>query len=108
MTDVVIADTNALYHLFDPRLAEHGQHKKVLGTIRHLVISPLLLGELGYLISTKAGAHKAITALRFIERYVATRRFEVAEIAPHLGTAVAVLEGYRDTDQGRGSVLPTR
>ncbi|GGO43820.1 hypothetical protein GCM10012287_07880 [Streptomyces daqingensis] len=102
MTDVVIADTNALYRLLDPHLAGHEEHKKALGIIRHLVISPLVLGELDYLISTRAGAHKAITALRFIERYVATRRFEVAEIAPHMGTALAVLEGYRDADQGKG------
>ncbi len=102
MTDVVIADTNALYRLLDPHLAGHEEHKKALGIIRHLVISPLVLGELDYLISTRAGALKAITALRFIERYVATRRFEVAEIAPHMGTALAVLEGYRDADQGQG------
>jgi len=102
VTDVVIADTNALYRLLDPHLTGHEQHKKVLGIVRHLVISPLVLGELDYLISTRAGAPKAITALRFVDRYVATRRFEIAEIAPHMGTALAVLEGYRDADQGRG------
>ncbi|SCK35916.1 PIN domain-containing protein [Streptomyces sp. WMMB 322] len=102
MTDVVIADTNALYRLLDPRLAGHEEHRKALGRIRHLVVSPLVLGELDCLVSTRAGAHKAITALRFVDRYVATRRFEIAEIGPHMGTALAVLEGYRDADQGRG------
>ncbi|MGH3314342.1 MAG: PIN domain-containing protein [Streptomyces sp.] len=102
MTDIVIADTNALYRVLDPRLPGHDEHKKALGTIRHLVISPLVLGELDYLISTRSGADKAITALRFVERYTATRRFEIPHLAPHVGTALAMMEGYSDADQGRG------
>jgi predicted nucleic acid-binding protein len=102
VTDTVIADTNALYRTLDPRLPGHEQHRKALATIRHLVISPLVLGELDYLISTRSGAEAAITALRFIDRYTAARRFEIPDLAPHMGTALAAMEGYHDADQGRG------
>ncbi|EST32422.1 twitching motility protein PilT [Streptomycetaceae bacterium MP113-05] len=102
MTDVAIADTNALYRLLDPRLTGHAAHKKALGSIAHLVISPLVLAELDYLIASRAGAEKSIAAMRFVERYTATRRFEVPDVAPHLSAAIAVMEGYRDADQGRG------
>ncbi|WP_314174247.1 PIN domain-containing protein [Streptomyces winkii] len=102
MTDVVVADTNALYRVLDTRLSGHEEHRKALGSIRHLVISPLVLGELDYLLSTRAGADSAITALRFIDRYTATRRFEIPDLAPHMSAALAVMEGYRDADNGRG------
>lgn len=97
-----IADTNALYRLLEPTLRGHEDHKKALAAITHLVISPLVLCELGFLLTKRAGAHPAITAMRFVERYTATRRFEVPDVAPHLSAAVAVMEGYRDADQGRG------
>lgn len=102
MTNSVIADTNALFRLFGPQLPEHDDHRKALAGIRHLVISPLVLCELDYLLSRRAGARKAVTALRFIERHCATRRFEIPDIAPHMTSALAVQEDYLDIDQGRG------
>lgn len=100
--DIAIADTNALYRVLDPRLAGHDDHRKALTSIGHLILSPLVLCELDYLISQRAGAERAVAALRFLERYTATKRFEIADVAPHMSTAVAVMEGYRDADQGRG------
>jgi uncharacterized protein len=99
---IVIADTNALYRLLTPKTSGHEEHRQALAAVGHLIVSPLVLGELDYLISTRAGADKAVAAMRFVERYVATHRFEVPDLAPHLTTAVAVMEGYRDADQGRG------
>ncbi|MER7620563.1 PIN domain-containing protein [Streptomyces sp. NPDC126503] len=99
---IAVADTNALYRLLDPRLTGHDEHRKALGTISHLVISPLVLAELDYLISARAGARKALAAARFVERYTATRRFEVPPVAAHLSTAIAVAEGYADADGGKG------
>jgi predicted nucleic acid-binding protein len=43
---IAVADTNALYRLLDPRLTGHDEHRKALGAISHLVISPLVLAEL--------------------------------------------------------------
>ncbi|MFE6700351.1 PIN domain-containing protein [Streptomyces sp. NPDC057718] len=73
MSLIAIADTNALSRLLDPRLVGHEAHKKALSTISHLIVSPFVLAQLDYLITTKAGADKALTAARFIERNVAFR-----------------------------------
>ncbi|WP_103531526.1 PIN domain-containing protein [Streptomyces sp. SM11] len=105
MSLVAVAGTNALYRLLDPRLTGHEAHKKALGAISHLIISPFVLAELDYLITTKAGADKALTAARFIERNAATRRFEIPAVGPHLSAAIAVAEGYLDADGGKGTGL---
>ncbi|KAB2589182.1 PIN domain-containing protein [Streptomyces arboris] len=102
MSLVAIADTNALYRLLDPRLTGHEAHKEGLASISHLIISPFVLAELDYLITTKAGARQALLAARFIERNVATRRFEVPSVGVHLSTAIAVAEEYVDADGGKG------
>ncbi|MFJ8762487.1 PIN domain-containing protein [Streptomyces cyaneofuscatus] len=102
MSLVAIADTNALYRLLDPRLTDHEAHKEGLASISHLIISPFVLAELDYLITTKAGARQALVAARFIERNVATRRFEVPPVGVHLSPAIAVAEGYVDADGGKG------
>ncbi|WP_228990705.1 PIN domain-containing protein [Streptomyces sp. DH8] len=102
MSLTAIADTNALYRLLDPRLTGHEAHKKALSTISHLIVSPFILAELDYLITTKADAGKALAAARFIERNAATRRFEVPSVGAHLSAAIAVAEGYADADGGKG------
>lgn len=83
MSLVAVADTNGLYRLLDPKLTGHQEHKKALGATSHLIISPMVLAELDYLISARAGAQKALIAARFIERNVATRRFEVPSVSTH-------------------------
>ncbi|MFF2600404.1 PIN domain-containing protein [Streptomyces californicus] len=102
MSLIAIADTNALYRLLDPRLTGHEGHKKALSTISHLIVSPLVLAELDYLISTRAGSDKALTVARFIERNAATRRFEIPSVGAHLSAAIAVAEEYTDADGGKG------
>ncbi|MFI5688645.1 PIN domain-containing protein [Streptomyces sp. NPDC051636] len=102
MSLVTVADTSGLYRLLDPKLTGHQEHKKALAATSHLIISPMVLAELDYLISTRAGAQKALIAARFIERNVATRRFEVPAVSTHLSAAIAVAEGYADADGGKG------
>ncbi|MFE1852827.1 PIN domain-containing protein [Streptomyces sp. NPDC002387] len=102
MSMIVIADTNALYRLLDPKLTAHKAHSEALRAVSHLVVSPMVLAELNCLITARAGAGKALAAARFIERNTATRRFEVPPIAPHLSAAIAVAEGYADADGGKG------
>lgn len=99
---IAIADTNGLYRLLDPNLTGHQEHRKALAATSHLVISPLVLAELDHLIATRAGTRKALAAARFIERNVATRRFEVPPVSTHLSAAIAVAEGYADADGGKG------
>ncbi|WP_425315802.1 PIN domain-containing protein [Streptomyces olivoreticuli] len=55
MSRVVIADTNALYRLLDQKITGHEAHRRALAAISHLVISPLVLAELGCLITSKKG-----------------------------------------------------
>lgn len=102
MSLVVIADTNALYRLLDPKLTGHEAHKKALSTISRLIVSPMVLAELDYLIATRAGARKAVAAAQFIMRNATLRRFEIPEFSNHLAVAVAVAEEYADADRGKG------
>ena len=62
MSLVAVADTNGLYRLLDSKHTGHEEHKKALAATSHLIISPLVLAELDYLISTRAGARKALMA----------------------------------------------
>ncbi|WP_367043541.1 PIN domain-containing protein [Streptomyces sp. Je 1-332] len=100
--NIVIADTNALVRLLDPRMTGHTEHKHAFTTVEHLVVSPLVLAELDYMITARSGAQQALTAARFVEANTARRRFEIPDIAPHLNTAIAVADGYQDADSGKG------
>ncbi|MDI3390327.1 PIN domain-containing protein [Streptomyces sp. B-S-A8] len=102
MSLIAIADTNALSRLLDPKLTRHEEHREALAAIGHLIVSPMVLAELDYLITARGGLRQALTAARFIERNVATRRFEVPPVAEHLSAAIAVAEGYADADGGKG------
>lgn len=99
---VVVADTNALFRVFVQSERRHEEHRKALGRIGHLVVSPLVLAELDYLLTARVGAEAAANALEFIAKQADTKRFEVPDTAPHLHTAIAVMRGYPDADQGRG------
>ncbi|MEU7582005.1 PIN domain-containing protein [Streptomyces sp. NPDC041068] len=100
--NVVIADTNALVRLLDPRMTGHTEHKHAFTTVEHLVISPLVLAELDYMITARSGVQQALTAARFIEANTARRRFEIPDIAPQLNTAIAIADGYKGADSGKG------
>lgn len=99
---VAIADTNALYRLFTPKDPRHAAHRDALGAVGHLVVSPMVLTELDYLLTSRVGAGASMNALDFIARQVESRRFEVPEVAPHLRSAMAVMRGYQDSDGGQG------
>jgi predicted nucleic acid-binding protein len=103
LTDrVVIADTNALYRMLSAKADRHDEHRRALGTVGHLVVSPFVLTELDYLITSRGGAEAAVAAAEFIARMVEETRFSIPDIAPHLRRAIAVMRGYRDADEGKG------
>ncbi|WP_199551623.1 PIN domain-containing protein [Streptomyces sp. N35] len=99
---IAIADTNALIRLLSPSFAGHREHADALTEIEHLVVSPLVIAELDYMLSRRSGVQAALAAGRFIETYAARRKFSVPDVAPHLSTALAVADGYRDADGGKG------
>jgi predicted nucleic acid-binding protein len=105
MTDiaVAIADTNALYRLFTPKDPRHTAHREALARTGHLVVSPMVLTELDYLLTSRIGPAAAMNALDFITGQAEARRFEIPDTAPHLRSAMAVMRGYMDAD-GRAGV----
>ncbi|MEO3752392.1 PIN domain-containing protein [Streptomyces sp. B6B3] len=104
MTDipVAIADTNALYRLFTPKDPLHATHRQALAQTGHLVVSPMVLAELDYLLTSRIGGSVARNALDFIARQAEARRFEIPDTAPHLRASIAVMGGYADADGGAG------
>jgi uncharacterized protein len=99
---VAIADTNALYRLFIPKDPAHSAHRAALARTGHLVVSPMVLTELDYLLTSRIGPAAARNALDFITGQTEARRFEIPDTAPHLRTAMAVMRGYVDADGGAG------
>ena len=99
---VVIADTNAVFRVFIQSERRHEEHRKALESIGHLIVSPMVLTELDYLLTLRVGAGTAANALEFIAKQTDARRFEVPDVDPHLHTAIAVMRGYPDADQGKG------
>ncbi|MEV1019830.1 PIN domain-containing protein [Streptomyces sp. NPDC050264] len=102
MSAVVIADTNALYRLLVSLTDGSAIHRKAFSTIGHMVISPMVLAELDYLVTTKISAQAAYNALDFLAKGTERRKFSIPDITPHVRTAMTVLEGYRDADGGKG------
>lgn len=104
MTDiaVAIADTNALYRLFTPKDPRHAAHRSALAMTGHLVVSPMVLTELDFLLTTRMSSSAAMNALDFIARQAEARRFEIPDTAPHLRSAMAVMRGYAEADGGDG------
>ncbi|MDT0346824.1 PIN domain-containing protein [Streptomyces litchfieldiae] len=99
---VAIAGTNALYRLFSPKDPRHSAHRKALARTGHVVVSPMVLTELDYLLTSKVGSSAAMNALDFIAAQTEARRFEIPDTTPHLRSAMAVMRGYADADGGTG------
>ncbi len=102
MNPIAIADTNALIRLLTPAFSRHREHADALAEIEYLVISPMVMAELDYMITQRSGTKSALKTARFIEANTARRKFAVADVAPHLSVAIAVAEGYKDADGGKG------
>ncbi|MER7170907.1 PIN domain-containing protein [Streptomyces mesophilus] len=99
---VVIADTNALIRLLNPREPGHAEHKDAFAQMAHLVVSPLVLAELDFIATTRSGSKAALKLGRFIANQAAINRFTIPDVAPHLSTALAVAEGYTHARGGQG------
>lgn len=91
---VLIADTSGLFSLFDGDAPEHAACRKAVADASHLVVSPLVLAELDYLLSTRIGPEAAQLALGHIRDQAAVRRYAVPEIEPHLSTALVTMRRY--------------
>ncbi|MFE1255413.1 PIN domain-containing protein [Streptomyces fungicidicus] len=91
---VLIADTSGLFSLFDADAPEHAACREAVAAASHLVVSPLVLAELDYLLSTHIGPEAAHAALGHVRDRVAVRRYAVPEIESHLSTALVTMRRY--------------
>jgi uncharacterized protein len=91
---VVIADTSGLIAFFNETDKHHDPVRKGIAQTGHLVVSPCVLTELDYLVTTRQGPHAASAVLRYVASRVAAGRWEVPGIGPLLLAAHAVLEDY--------------
>jgi len=91
---VAIADTSGLLAYFDRREPEHAACRAAMASISHAVVSPMVLAELDYMLTTGVGAAAAQEALAYILSQVAVRRFDVPDAEPELAAAHAVMRRY--------------
>ncbi|AJE83516.1 PIN family toxin-antitoxin system, toxin component [Streptomyces albus] len=94
MTDVLIADTSGLYSFYVRSEPDHAACRKAVAEGAHLVISPLVLAELDYLLTTRIGPDAAQQALSHIRDATGLRRYAVPEVEAHLGKALSVMHRY--------------
>ncbi len=61
---LAVADTSVLYSAFDRRDRDHAAANQAMGAARILVVSPMVLAELDYLLTTKVSERIAIEATK--------------------------------------------
>ena len=91
---VVIADTSALIAFFNRADTHHAAVRAGIAQAGHLVVSPCVLTEFDYLVTTRQGPGPAAAALQYIAGRVAAGRWEVPGIGPLLLAAHEVLADY--------------
>jgi predicted nucleic acid-binding protein len=104
-TTVAIADTSALLAVFNRKDAEHAACVEARAQIGHLVISPLVLAELDYLISSRIGVDAALAVLDHVMAKMEVRRYEVPAVSAHLRTAAALMTRYRAVNIGLADAM---
>lgn len=91
---VAVADTSALIAFFNKTDKHHSTTRKGIAQVGHLVVSPCVLAELDYLVSTRQGAPAAGAIVEYVAGRVAADRWEVPGIGQLLLAAHAVLSDY--------------
>ncbi|NYI07858.1 PIN domain-containing protein [Allostreptomyces psammosilenae] len=102
---VAIADTSGLLGLFNRQDKSHADCLRVRAAAAHLVISPLVLAELDYLITSRSGPDVALAVLDHIMDAIDLRRYEVPEVSAHLRSARAVMSRYKSMNIGLADAM---
>jgi predicted nucleic acid-binding protein len=102
---VAIADTSALLAVFNGKDTDHAACVEARARVGHLVISPLVLAELDYLISSRVGVDTAIAVLDHILQKIDVKRYEVPDPSPHLHTARALMGVYKSMNIGLADAM---
>lgn len=95
---MIIADTSGLLASFNDREPQHEGVRRCLDeTTDALVVSPYVLAELDYLISTRIGVAAELAMLRELT----SPAYELAIMsAADLGTAADIVERYQESNIG--------
>jgi uncharacterized protein len=95
---VIVADTSGLLPYFDQSEPRHEQLTGFIdGQDEQLVVSPYVVAELDYLVSSRQGLTIELTVLRAL----ASGAYELAQLSPtELAACADVIERYSDQDIG--------
>lgn len=91
---MTIADTSGLLALFNRAEPRHEQVRSIVGRLdAPLVVSPFVIAELDYLVSTRVGVQAELDVLGELS----SEAYELAQLdAADLARARAVIERFRD------------
>lgn len=91
---MIVLDTSGLFTALNDMQPGHGEARRVLeAATGPLILSPFILCELDYLITTRVGAHAAACLLQEVE----AGSYELASFdAAEVGAALEIIEQYRD------------
>ena len=93
---VAIADTSGLLAYFDRSEPEHARCRAAMASLSHAVVSPMVLAELDYLLTTGISATAAEQALDYMLGQIAIRRFEVPDVGPELAAAQVIMRRHSE------------
>lgn len=94
---MILVDTSGLLGALNEREPQHRACRNVLDGHRDLVLSPFVLAEADYLVTTRVGVDAELALLED----VAAGAYELAPFdREELGQARTLLERYRDLDIG--------
>lgn len=96
---MIVADTSGLLALFNQRESAHDAVRRVVeDTVEPMIVSPYVVAELDYLITTRVGLDAELAVLREL----ASGAYVLADLGTDdLNRAVSVIERFHD--QGIGA-----
>jgi predicted nucleic acid-binding protein len=100
-----VVDASPLIAAFDTADPEHAACRQALHAVGHAVVSPVVLAEVDYRLTTGISPQAALVALRYIADKVAAGRFEVPDVGGHLHAAHTVAETYIDFPLGLADAM---
>lgn len=88
---MILIDTSGLLAAVDPRQAHHAEAKQILVQPQLRILSPFVLAELDYLITSRAGQSEALKLLRDVGRGV----YQLEPVAgSDIMEAITIVERY--------------
>jgi len=94
---VILVDTSGVLAAVDPRQAHHAAAARVLLQPRRRILSPFVLAELDYLITTHAGQTEALKLLNDVARGA----YELEPFGAHdVAAAASVIQQHADLRLG--------